>query len=133
MGGMRQALADHPLDPSRSFVLGLDTVGSGTPVLAAAEGGVLPHRYRDEDLAVVDRGAAAAGHDTPERWRIGGWTDPILARFRGLPSASLLSVGEHGMYTHYHRMDDLPQHVDVACVERCAAIATGTARAFAAS
>ena len=29
MGGMRQALADHPLDPARSFVLGLDTVGSG--------------------------------------------------------------------------------------------------------
>lgn len=131
MGGMRQALADHPLDPARSFVLGLDTVGSGTPVLAAAEGGVLTHRYAEADLALVERGAVAAGVDPPERWRVGAWTDPILARFAGLPSASLLSVGAHGMYTHYHRMDDVPEHVDVACVARCAAIAEGTARVFA--
>lgn len=128
MGGMRQFLADHPLDPARSFVLGLDTVGSGRPILAAAEGAVLAHRYRDEDLQLVERGAGA---DAPERWRIAGWTDPILARLGGVPAASLLSVGEHGMYTRYHRMDDLPEHVDVACVQRCVAIAEGTARAFA--
>ena len=36
------------------------------------------------------------------------------------------------MYTHYHRMDDVPEHVDLACVARCAAIAEGTARVFAA-
>jgi acetylornithine deacetylase/succinyl-diaminopimelate desuccinylase-like protein len=133
MGGMRQALADHPLDPERSFVLGLDTVGSGTPVLAGAEGGVLTHDYADADLQLVERGAAAAGVEPPERWRVGAWTDPILARFAGLRTASLLSVGEHGMYTHYHRMDDVPEHVDLACVARCAAIAEGTARVFAAS
>src|SRR5690606_23594266 len=120
------------LDPARTFVLGLDTVGSGTPVLAHAEGAVLAHRYRDEDLALVERAARAAGLDPPPRWRIGGWTDPILARFAGLPTASLLSVGENGMYTRYHRMDDLPEHVDLACVERCAAIAEAVARVFAA-
>jgi acetylornithine deacetylase/succinyl-diaminopimelate desuccinylase-like protein len=133
MGGMRQFLADHPLDPRRSFVLGLDTIGSGRPIVASAEGAVLAHRYRDEDLALVERGARRAGLDAPERWRIGGWTDPILARFAGVPTASVLSVGENGMYTHYHRMDDEPQHVDVACVERCVAIAEGTAREFAGS
>jgi acetylornithine deacetylase/succinyl-diaminopimelate desuccinylase-like protein len=131
MGGMRAFLAAHRLDPAHTFVLGLDTVGSGTPILAAAEGAVLAHRYRDADLALVERGALAAGLGEPERWRVGGWTDPILARFAGLPSASLLSVGERGMYTHYHRMDDLPEHVDAGCVERCIAIAEGTARVFA--
>lgn len=131
MGGMRQFLADHPLDPSRSFVLGLDTIGSGTPILAAAEGAVLAHRYAERDLALVEQGAERAGAERPARWRVGGWTDPILARLRGIPSASLLSVGEHGMYTHYHRMDDRPEYVDVGCVERCAAIAEGTARVFA--
>ena len=133
MGGMRRFLADHPLDPARSFVMGLDTVGSGRPILAAAEGGVLPHRYRDADLALVERGAERAGVEAPERWRIAAWTDPVLARFAGVPAASMLSVGEHGTYTHYHRMDDLPEHVDVACVECSVAIAEGTARAFAAS
>jgi Peptidase family M28 len=133
MGGMRQFLADHPLDPARSFVLGLDTVGSGTPIIARAEGGVLPHRYRDEDLALVERAADAAGLERPERWRVGAWTDPILARLAGVPAVSMLSVGERGMYTRYHRMDDVPEHVDVACVERCVALAEATAHRFAAA
>lgn len=128
MGGMRAFLADHHIDPAATFVLGLDTVGSGTPILAAAEGALLPHRYREEDLARVEDAAAP---DPPPRWRIAAYTDPILARFRGLPAASLLSVSpETGMYTRYHRMDDLPAHVDLACVERCAEIAERVARAF---
>jgi acetylornithine deacetylase/succinyl-diaminopimelate desuccinylase-like protein len=128
MGGMRAFLGRHGLDPARTFVLGLDTVGSGAPVVAAAEGALLAHGYREVDLDAVDRGARRAGLEPPRRWRIGAYTDPVLARFAGLPAASLLSVGEHGMYTRYHRPDDLPEHVDIACVERCAAIAEGTAR-----
>ncbi|HEV3001750.1 MAG TPA: M28 family peptidase [Solirubrobacteraceae bacterium] len=127
MGGMRAFLRDHALDPATTFVLGLDTVGSGTPILAAAEGALLPHRYREQDLALVERAAAA---DPPQRWRIAAYTDPILARFAGLPAASILSVGEHGMYTRYHRPDDLPEHVDLACVERCAEIAERVGRAL---
>ncbi|HEX2086170.1 MAG TPA: M28 family peptidase [Solirubrobacteraceae bacterium] len=127
MGGMRAFLAAHPLDPRTTFVLGLDTIGSGVPVLAAAEGALLAHRYREQDLARVERAAGAA---PPQRWRIAAYTDPILARFAGVPTASMLSVSpETGMYTRYHRMDDLPEHVDLACVARCADIAEAVARA----
>ena len=134
MGGMRAFLAAHRLDPATTFVLGLDTVGSGRPVVARAEGPVLPHRYREADLALVEAGARRAGVAAPERWRIAAWTDPILARFAGLPCASVLSVdADTGMYTRYHRMDDLPEHVDLACVAHCADLAEGTARAFAAA
>jgi acetylornithine deacetylase/succinyl-diaminopimelate desuccinylase-like protein len=123
MGGMRAFLAAHELDPQTTFVLGLDTVGSGTPIVAEAEGAVLPHRYREEDVARVE----AAGD--VERWRIAAYTDPILARFAGLPAASILSVSPAtGMYTHYHRMDDVPEHVDLACIERCADVAEAVAR-----
>jgi hypothetical protein len=132
MGGMRAFLDNHRLDPQTTFVLGLDTLGSGTPIVASAEGSVLPHGYRTEDLDLVDAGAKRAGEDAPERWRIAGWTDPILARFAGLPSASVLSIDRRtGMYTHYHRMDDLPDHVRIGCVERGVAVAEGTAREFA--
>jgi hypothetical protein len=130
MGGMRAFLAAHRLDPATTFVLGLDTVGSGTPIVAAREGALLAHRYREEDVARVE-GAAEGGE--LERWRIAAYTDPILARFAGLPAASILSVGDHGMYTRYHRMDDLPEHVDLGCVERCAAIAERVARRFSAA
>jgi hypothetical protein len=132
MGGMRAFLRAHALDPRRTFVLGLDTVGSGTPIVAAAEGALLAHRYRPEALDVVDHAARGAGLEPPQRWRIAAYTDPVLARFAGLPAASVLSVGEHGMYTHYHRPDDVPAHVDVACVEACAALAEGTGRVFSA-
>jgi acetylornithine deacetylase/succinyl-diaminopimelate desuccinylase-like protein len=127
MGGMAAFLRDHPLDPATSFVLGLDTLGAGRPILARAEGALLAHRYRPGDLALVDAGARRAGRPPPERWRLGGWTDPILARFAGLPAACLLSVGPDGGFSHYHLPSDTPDRVDWASVEACAEIAAGVA------
>ena len=129
MGGMRAFLRSHALDPATTFVLGLDTVGSGVPVVARAEGALLPHAYRAEDLDLVDAGARRAGVEPPQRWRIAAYTDPVLARFAGLPCASLLSVSpETGMYTHYHRASDVPAFVDLTCVRACMAIAEGVGR-----
>ena len=128
MGGMRAFLDAHDLDPQTTFVIGLDTVGSGEPILAKAEGALLG-RYREEDLARVERAADAHGIERPERWRIGAWTDPILARHRGIPAVSILSVDPAtGMYTRYHRADDLPEHVDVTSVERCARLGEAASR-----
>jgi acetylornithine deacetylase/succinyl-diaminopimelate desuccinylase-like protein len=105
MGGMRAFLDSHSLD-GVDLVLGLDTLGSGRPVLAEAEGTILPHRYAEAPEGI-------------ERRRIGGWTDPILARFRGLRAASLLSVDEQGRYSNYHLMSDTPDNVDWASVQAC--------------
>ena len=71
-----------------------------------------------EDLDLADAGAGAPGWPAPERWRIGGWTDAILAVFAGLPAISLLSLGPKGIFTHYHHPTDMPEHVDFGCVER---------------
>jgi len=134
MGGMADFLDRHraELDPPTTFVLGLDTLGAGEPIVARAEGALLPHAYRDEDNDLVDAGARAIGAAPPERWRIAAYTDPILAVFAGLPTVSMLSIGPDGRYTNYHRPTDLPEHVDFACVERCLDLAEATARAFAA-
>jgi len=130
MGGMAAFLDAHHLDPESSLVLGLDTLGAGTPIVCRAEGTILAHAYRDEDNDLADAGARRAGHEPPQRWRIGGWTDPILARFAGLPTISMLSMGP-GYFPHYHRPDDLPEHVDWDSADRCSAIADGIAREFA--
>ena len=127
MGGMAALLREHPLEPATSFVLGLDTLGAGTPIVARAEGAMLPHAYRAGDLALVDAGARRAGLPRPERWRLGAWTDPVLARFAGLPAACLLSVGPDGGFTDYHLPTDTPDRVDWASVEACTAIAAGVA------
>ena len=125
MGGFRAFLDATPLDPATTFVLGLDTLGAGTPILARAEGALRTHHYRPADLALVDAAARRMGEQPPQRWRIGAWTDPVLALHRGLPAAVLLSVGPEGGYTNYHLPTDTPSRVDWACVRRCVAIARG--------
>lgn len=133
MGGMAAWLRGEgsALDPERTFVLGLDTLGAGEPIVCWGEGPTLTERYRDEDLDRVDRGADHAGLPRPRRFRIGGWTDPILAVQCGLPAVSVLSVNEEGAFTNYHRPSDTPENVDWDSVGRCLRLAEGTARAWA--
>ena len=127
MGGMAAFLDAHAgsLDPSRTFVLGLDTLGAGTPIVCSGEGAMREQRYAANDLAVVDEGAALAGQPAPERWRIGAWTDPVLAVHRGLPSVSMLSMGP-GYFPNYHHPGDVPGRVDWGSLEACVRIAAGT-------
>ena len=122
MGGMAAYLRDHAPDPARTFVLGLDTLGAGTPIQLRAEGVIRAHAYGERDLDRVDAAAAAAGLPAPPRWRLGGWTDPILARFAGIPAVSILSMGG-GMIPEYHRPTDTPERVDWGCVDACLALA----------
>jgi hypothetical protein len=98
-------------------------------VLPGGEGAMLEHRYREADLRIADEGAALAGEPAPRRWRIGGWTDPLLALHAGLPAISLLSMGP-GYFPHYHHPTDTPDHVDWDSVGRCARIARGIALAL---
>jgi Zn-dependent M28 family amino/carboxypeptidase len=129
MGGMAAFFDRHPgFDPRATFVLGLDTPGAGAPIACRAEGAMREHPYAERDLALVEEGAAAVGLAAP-RWRIGGWTDPILAVHRGVPAASLLSMGP-GYFPHYHHPSDTPDNVDWGSVEACARVAAGTIAAF---
>ena len=132
MGGMAAWMrtpAARALDPARTLVLGLDTLGAGEPVVLAAEGPPRRRRYRASDLAWADRGAALAGLPRPRRFTIGGWTDPVLALMAGLPAISILSVRGTG-FTNYHLPTDTPDRVDWESVESCLRLADGIARAW---
>lgn len=129
MGGMaawlREATAE--LDPATTFVLGLDTLGAGEPMVVSAEGPLWRVRFEPAELDVVDAGARRVGQQPPRRFRLGGWTDPALARLAGLRSASLLSLRDNA-FNDYHLPTDTPERVDWDSVERCLAIAEGVAR-----
>lgn len=127
MEGMRALLAALRPDPATTLVLGLDTLGAGTPIVARAEGTILAHRYRADALALADAGAVLAGQAPPQRWRLGGWTDPVLAVHAGIPAISLLSVDADGGFGAYHVPADTPDRVDWSSVERCLALAEGIA------
>lgn len=132
MGGMGAFMAREgvALDPRRTLVLGLDTLGAGEPIVLSAEGPLWRVDYAPEDLALADAGAARAGLPAPRRYRLGGWTDPVLARLAGLPAISLLSL-RGNVFSDYHRPTDTPDRVDWDSVAACLAIAEGTARAWA--
>jgi hypothetical protein len=133
MGGMAAWLRDGgaALDSARTLVLGLDTVGSGEPIVLESEGGLWPVRYREEDVALAERAAAADGVRL-RRWRLGGWTDPVLARLAGLRAISLLSVRDGG-FPNYHLPSDTPERVDYDCAETCLRAALAIARAVESS
>jgi acetylornithine deacetylase/succinyl-diaminopimelate desuccinylase-like protein len=128
MGGMAAWLSRAALDPATTFVLGLDTVGSGEPVVLEAEGGLWPVRYAAADVRLAVEAAAESGV-TLRRWRIGAWTDPVLARLAGLRTASILSVRDGG-FPNYHQPSDTPDRVDFDCVAACVRAGLGIARAF---
>jgi len=130
MGGMAAWLATARLDPVSTLVLGLDTLGAGEPMLCSAEGPLWRVRYRPEDLTLADTGARRAGREPPRRFRIGGWTDPVLARLAGLPAISMLSLRGNS-FSDYHLPTDTPERVDWTSVNDCLAIAEETARTFA--
>jgi len=132
MGGMAAWLATEgaALDPARTLVLGLDTLGAGEPIALSAEGPLWRVRYRAQELALADAGAARAGRPAPRRYRLGGWTDPVLARLAGLPALSLLSL-RGDVFNDYHRPSDTPDRVDWESVVACLDIAEGVAREWA--
>ena len=132
MGGMAEWLRTEgaALDRDTTLVLGLDTLGAGEPIVARAEGSIVPWRYRDADLAWADRGAERAGVDPPRRVQLGGWTDPLLAVHAGLPTLSLLSATGN-RFTNYHQPTDTPDRVDWDSVTACVQLADGIARAWA--
>jgi hypothetical protein len=135
MGGMASFLAPHGRrrDRGSTVVLGLDTRGAGEAIVARAEGVLLAHRYDPADIDLVDDAARGAGLEPPQRWRVGAYTDPILARFAGLRTVSMLSIGPDGLYGDYHWPTDTPDRVDYRSVERCLALAEATAREVAAT
>jgi len=129
MGGTAAWLSAHggDLPAETTLVLGLDTLGSGTPIVCESEATLLPHRYGEQDLALVEAAARRAELPRPQRWRVGAWTDPVLARFRGIRAVSLLSVDADGGYANWHRMTDTADRVDWASVESCIRLAAATA------
>ncbi len=132
MGGMGAWMRSEgqALDSATTLVLGLDTVGSGEPVVLEAEGGLWAVRYREEDVAFAELAANTAGVRL-RRWRLGAWTDPVLARLGGLPTVSLLSVRQGG-FPNYHLPQDTPEQVDYGCLEACVNASAAIARAHAA-
>ena len=121
MGGFAAWLrrARDELDPETTLVVGLDQIGAGDPHVLSGEGPPRLARYRDAD---VERAGLPTYHAA-------GWTDPILARFAGLPAISIVGVKDGG-FPNYHLPTDTPDRVEWDAVERCLDAARRIARGW---
>jgi Peptidase family M28 len=103
------------LDPASTLFIGLDSIGSGEPVVSVRE--CMTGRYRREDIQLVERAADRAGLARPRRVGLGAISDPLVARHRGFRAISLLSWRD-GMIANLHRTTDVAANVDWSSAER---------------
>jgi hypothetical protein len=132
LGGMAAWIEAHgaELDPAGTIVVGLDTLGSGEPMVVTRDGAVTA-QYDTEGHAWADRGALRAGVNPPRRGSLIAPTDPIVAQHNGLRALSLVSADTEGtLGPHYHLLSDTPENVDYDSVASCTKLAAGIARVW---
>jgi hypothetical protein len=125
MEGMRGFVARHraQLDPARTRVLVLESLGSPELILMEGEGML---RMRDYDAAFRDElaaAAAAAGEPLRRGLRSGLATDALITHLAGYPTATLASIDEYKMPVNYHTQRDLPHRVDYGTVASAVEVA----------
>jgi hypothetical protein len=128
-GYARRHFAD--LDRSRTWFVNLESVGSGHLALLEGEG---PVWMRDYDPAFKDQAADCAkalGIPLSRGLRSRNSTDSDVPRRYGFPVATLVSLDADKLITHYHQDSDLPEHVDIGCVDDAARLSEAIIRNLA--
>jgi len=127
-GFARRHFPALPVDTT--YVVNLDTVGSGRLVLLEGEGPVRMHDYDDAFKDLVAACAAEAGIPLLRGLRSRNSTDGIVPSRAGYPTATIVSVDRRKLIPHYHLDTDRPEHVDYGCVAAAAQLAEAVARAL---
>lgn len=130
--GMAGWLARHAdgLDPQTTLFVGLDSIGSGKPVISVRES--VAGRYRREDVDLVERAAHREGLPVPPRVGLGAVSDPMVARYRGFRALSLLAWRD-GMIANLHRLSDVAPDVDYSSIRKVIALTHAVIREWSGS
>ncbi|WP_445148832.1 M28 family peptidase [Baekduia sp. Peel2402] len=136
-GGIYAFAHDHlrSLDPSRTWVLNLDTIGSPELIMLEGEGTLLRvHDYPDpgfRDLIAV--AAQRTSGELRRGCRARSSTDGVVTSKAGFPTATLCSWDPvTKCLTDYHLPTDTPDRLHYATIERAVEIAAAVAQDLAA-
>ena len=122
-----------PLDPERTWVLNLDTLGSPELLMLEGEGPFRMHDYTDaafRDL-IAEVAESTTGAPLRRGARARASTDAIVPSRAGYPTTLVSWEPDTKLQSHYHLPTDVPEHVRYDTVARAVAIAEGLARALA--
>jgi len=134
-GGIYPFVDDHlrALDPQRTWVLNLDTIGSPELFMVEGEGILVMEDYcapafRDQVAAA----AARAGVPLTRGCRARSSTDAVIPSRAGYPTATLCSwEPATRCLSDYHLMTDVPERVDYTTVAAAVAVAAALAEDLA--
>lgn len=105
----------RPLDPARTWVVNLDTIGSPELILVEGEGPFFVHRFDSGLCDLVDRAGGGVRRGCIAR----ASTDSIVPSRAGYPTALLCSwEPDTKLMTNYHLMTDTPEHLHWETIER---------------
>lgn len=110
----RRALGEKP-----TFFVNVDTLGSGSVVALAREGGyVLPMgvRYSPLTRQVLEEAARRRGRSPPPSEDAPVGTDGQILVRNGLTGATFICLTADGYSEHYHWTTDTPENVDLRVV-----------------
>ncbi len=133
MEGMRGWVRRHAprLDPARTRVVVLETLGSPELILLEGEGMIWMTDYDPGVRDLLDESARDAGVPLRRGLRLGFATDALSALRGGLPVATLASCDEYKMPSNYHSQRDVPRNVHYETVGAAVRVAEAAVRAAA--
>ena len=133
-GGVYGFVERHlePLDPSRTWVLNIDSVGSPRLIMLEGEGPVVMEDYCGPEFRDrVVRVAADAGVELRRGMRARTSTDAVVTSHAGYPTTTISSMTAWKGLSNYHKHTDRPENVDYATVESATALADAVVRDLA--
>jgi len=120
------------LDPERTTVICIDTVGSASLLALEGEGMVWMNEYPKDLIELAHRAAEDLGISLFRGLRLRNATDGLIALRAGLPTLVLGSINEWKVPANYHWPTDVPDNVDYGSVVDCERLVRRLVEAFAA-
>ncbi|MBN1770873.1 MAG: M28 family peptidase [Deltaproteobacteria bacterium] len=102
------------LDRERTWLLALDTLGSGTLRWCTGEGFVRFLPYDGSFVALARETATEPGAPASLPYAMTFGTDALAGLVRGYKSLSLIALDDAGYPPHYHWRSDTPENIDPA-------------------
>ena len=133
MEGMQAFARRHfpTLDPARTHVVCVDTVGSPELTLIEGEGMLRMRDYPDDFKQLVADCAAESGVHLRRGLRLRNATDGLIALRAGYPTTAIGSVTRLKVPANYHWPSDTAENVDHGTVSDAVTLCTAIARRLA--
>ena len=120
------------LDPERTWVLNLETLGSPELTLLEGEGPLVMEDYFDRGFRdLVARTADAEGLPMRRGMRARSSTDAVVPSRQCFPTATVTSMDRYKALSNYHMLSDTPENLDYRTVARAAVLTEAVARRLA--